>query len=186
MKQQLLVLSAALFCSAAFAQTVPNLPALNGATGSAQGILPLPAGVQRVVAIDAQNSILAQMRPEIGEAAQYRLIQVKHVYVGGIAMLFNGGGVIPTGPFVSPGFAQGGQNGGQNGNNGNVGGGFNQGQQSGQNNGFFPQNGFGNQQGGLQFTPNTGRAQNARPQNQPGLRIGTPIGNFFLPGQVTN
>lgn len=189
MKQPLFVLSATLFCSTVFAQTAPNLPALTGATTSARGILPLPDGVERVVAIDAQNSILAQMSPQIGEPRRYSLIQVKHVYVGGIAMLFNGGSIVPTGPFVSPGFAQGGQFGGQNGNSGgqnnNFGGGIGQGQLGQQNNGFFPQNGFGNQQSGLQLTPNGGRTQ-ASPQNQPGLTIGTPLGKFFVPGSVTN
>lgn len=175
--KHLLILSSALLSTATFAQAAPSLPPLVGASSSSQGILPLPDGVQRVVAVDAQNTILAQMRPDNSEPLQYHLLQVKHVYAGGIAMLFKGSGVIPTGPFVSPGFAQGGNfGGGQNGGN--------QGQQGQQGNGFlFPQGGLG-QQGNLQFTPNGSQLQ--RPQNQPGLNLGTPIGNFFLPGKVTN
>jgi hypothetical protein len=180
MKTYLIAAVTALFCAPAFAQTA--LPPLASTTSQAQGgILPLPDGVEKLVAIDAQNAILAQMRPEVGEAPQHRLIQVKHVYVGGIAMLFSGTAIIPTAPFVSPGFAQGNGFGAAPGGNFGFPGG-NQGMNQG--NGFmFPQNNGFNGQQPNQFTPNTGRTQALR-RNQPGLNIGTPVGNFFVPGQT--
>ena len=187
MKQQILVLGAALLIGAALtqsahAQGAANLPPLVGATSKAQGgVFTLPNGVEKLSAVDAQNTIVAQMRPDASEPRQYRLIQIKHVYAGGIAMLFNGSGVIPTGPFVSPGFAQGGQNGGnQGGGNQNVNVGIGGGNQGG-NGFFFPQN--VQQPGGVQFTPNNGAAQPLRPNNQPGLGLGTPFGNFFVPAR---
>ena len=188
MNKQLLILSTALLAGSAFAQTalaqtMPAQAPLATTTSRAQGgVLPLPDGVERLVGLDAQNVVVAQMRPEAGEARQYRLIQVKHVYAGGIVALF-GGTVIPTGPFVSPGFAQGANFGGApQGNFGFPGGGgINQGQQS---NGFlFPQGGWNNgQQNNFGFNPNQGAP--LRPNNQPGLGLGTPLGNFFVPAKT--
>ena len=72
-----------------------------------------------------------------GEEKSFRILIVKHVYAGGIAALFKGAGLVPTAPFVSPGYANGGGN--QNGGGGGFGG------QGGQ------QGGFGGQQGGGGF-----------------------------------
>jgi hypothetical protein len=95
-----------------------------------------------------------------GEEKSFRLLTVKHVYVGGIAALFKEAKSIPTQPFVSPmtnsGFGgQGGGFGGQGGGFGNQGGfgggGF--GNQGGFGGGFGNQGGFGggfgNQGGGF-------------------------------------
>lgn len=57
-----------------------------------------------------------------GEEKTFRILTVKHVYVGGIAALFKGAGLIPTGPFVSPGSRGGGGN--NQGGGGFGGGGF--------------------------------------------------------------
>ena len=150
MKQHFLVLGVTLLAGSAFtqgahAQSATNLPPLVGATSKAQGgVFTLPNGVEKLSAVDAQNTIVAQMRPDSNEPRQYRLIQIRHVYAGGIAMLFGGSGVIPTAPFVSPGFAQGGnfggQNGGQFGGNQNVNVGIGNGNQGGS--GFFFFGGF--------------------------------------------
>lgn len=69
-----------------------------------------------------------------GEEKTFRILIVKHVYAGGVAALFKEAGLIPTGPFVSPGYS----GGGGGGQNGGFGGG---GQQGGG-------GGFGGQQGG--------------------------------------
>jgi len=183
MKKHLLILSAALLASAALAQAAPAQAPLASTTSQAQGgVLPLPDGVDRLVGLDAQNTAVAQMRPEVGQDVHYHVILVKHVYVGGIVALF-GGTIVPTAPFVSPGMAQGGNFGGAQGGNFGFpgGGGVNQGQQ---NNGFlFPQGGVNNgQQNNAGFNPN--RNAPLRPNNQPGLGLGTPLGNFFLPAQT--
>ncbi len=73
-----------------------------------------------------------------GEEMTFRILVVKHVYAGGVAALFKEAGLIPTGPFVSPGYANGGGQGG-----GQGGGGF-----GGQGGG---QGGFGGNQGGGGF-----------------------------------
>jgi ribonuclease Z len=76
------------------------------------GILPLPDGVRRVIAIDAQNTLLAELEPDTpGGPSEYRFVPVRHVYAGGVARLF-GGDVISTEEFVSPAFSK---NNGQNG-----------------------------------------------------------------------
>ena len=179
MKLQIAFATLAVCCVAASAQNGQ----LVGATSQAQGgVLPLPDGVEKLVALDAQNRILAQLRPAADEPQQFRLLEVKHVYVGGIVALF-GGTVIPTGPFVSPGFAGMNNFGAMSQGGFNVPGGFNQNQQNNgfnnggnnqnqQNNGFnFPQqfnrpfqNGFttGN---GTTFNPN--RQAPLNPTNQP-------------------
>jgi hypothetical protein len=56
-----------------------------------------------------------------GEEKTFRILTVKHVYVGGIAGMFKGTGVVSTAPFVSPGFANGGM-GGRGGMMGGMGG----------------------------------------------------------------
>ena len=118
----------------------------NGQRNNNAGLLPLPPGIARIIAVDAQNTLLAESDGETngfanGASRQFFGITVRHVYAGGIARLF-GGEVIPTAPFVSPFFNQ--NNGGFNGNNGNNqnnNGGFNNG---GFNNGNFGNNNFGN------------------------------------------
>lgn len=89
------------------------LPLILSATAHAQqgnaqrnnnaGLLPLPPGIARVIAVDAQNSLLAETTGENGVPRQFFGITVRHVYAGGIARLF-GGAVVPTAPFVSPYF----------------------------------------------------------------------------------
>jgi hypothetical protein len=56
-------------------------------------------------------SALLLAAPILAEEKAFRLIVVKHVYVGGIASLFKGNtGTISTEPFVSPAFGKQGQN----------------------------------------------------------------------------
>jgi len=83
--------------TAANAQTGP-------APANAGAALPLPPGVNRLVSIDAFNDILAQSTGDNGPI--YNLLEIQHVYSGGIARLF-GGTTIPTAQFVSPGGAAG-------------------------------------------------------------------------------
>ncbi|MBW3635836.1 MAG: hypothetical protein KY445_05135 [Armatimonadetes bacterium] len=60
--------------------------------------LPLPEDVRRVTAIDAYNVLLV----EKNEAPrQFALIEPRHVYAGGLALLF-GGRVFSTRELVSP------------------------------------------------------------------------------------
>ena len=107
------------------------------------GLLPLPQGISRLIAVDAQNTLLAETDGENGEPRKFFGITVRHVYAGGIARLF-GGEVIPTAPFVSPYFN------GNNGFNNNNNGGFNGGNNNFNNGGFNNGNnlnggGFNNQ-----------------------------------------
>lgn len=90
-----------------------------GATGAnrAGGIFALPQGVQRLVSLDAYNTLLAQTQDDDG-TVHYQLIPVRHIYSGGIAALF-GGTSIPTAVFVSPG--AGGNSSGGGGNRGGFG-----------------------------------------------------------------
>jgi hypothetical protein len=76
------------------------------------------------------------------EEKTFRILTVKHVYVGGIAGMFKGTGIIPTAPFVSPGFANGGGGIGGKNQGGGFGGGFG-GQQGGFGGGGFGGGGFG-------------------------------------------
>lgn len=94
MKISLLLTGATLLALSlnAGAQTQPN--PRDAAT------LPLPEGVKRVVSIDAYNVLLAET--ERDGARGFGLITVRHIYAGGLALLF-GGGIIPTQQFVSPG-----------------------------------------------------------------------------------
>ena len=95
----------------------------NGNRGGANGtnrtgaIFALPQGVQRLVSLDAYNTLLAQTQDDDG-TIHYQLIPVRHIYAGGIAALF-GGVSIPTLQFVSPGAGGGGFGG--NGNRGGFG-----------------------------------------------------------------
>jgi len=142
--------------------------------GGNGGVFELPEGVSRVISIDAQNVLLAEMEGEDGQK-EYVAIRPRHIYSGGLARLF-GGDVIPTEEFVSPAFA----NGGGFGNNVGNGNGFNGNNNfNGQNNGFNGQNngpvfgGFNNglNAGGLQN--NGGLVPNA-PQSS-----SFPIGGVF-------
>lgn len=95
------VLAASLaVCGVAGAQTRPQ-PA-------GGGVLPLPENINRVISIDAQNSLLVQSGTKGTE--EYNMVTVRHVYSGGIAALF-GGTSIPTEQFVSPGVTGGGRTG---------------------------------------------------------------------------
>jgi hypothetical protein len=198
------LLSVAL-CGAAFAQTSRN----SNSTNVQVGVIPLPRGVDRIVALDHSNQLLAQGRED--DTVRTQVIQVKHVYAGGIARLF-GGTVIPTAPFVSPGFSNGGFNSQPSFNAiGGLNNGFNNGFNSGLNNGGFNNGGFNNgfnngggngflfpqgnvqfgagQNSNFRFQPNLGnvpRNVDVRSIRQPGLGIGTPAGNFFLPAQTEN
>lgn len=122
MKIQLsLGLAGALFLSAGTAHAQFGVNTNNANRGGANGanrtggIFSLPQGVQRLVSLDAYNTLLAQTQDDDG-TLHYQLIPVRHLYSGGIAALF-GGVSIPTAQFVSPGAG-----GGSNGGNGNRGG----------------------------------------------------------------
>lgn len=136
----------ALLGSAALAQTSNR----NATANSQGGVFPLPDKVERAVALDHTNQLLAQTRDDAGGTITQAL-SVKHVYIGGIAQLF-GIPVIPSRAFVSPGFNNGGFNNGLNqpgfnnggANNGINNGGFNNGGNVNGGNGgngfLFPQN----------------------------------------------
>ncbi len=198
MKSTVFVLATALISSAAFAQT--NRPNTNNTQG---GVFPLPNGVNRMIALEHNNSVLTESREDDG-SKRYAAFQLKHISPRVMAYLF-GATVISTEQLVMPpsmnsGFNNGGQNFGAGGNNGFNNGGFtnnNNGSNGG--NGFmFPQNntfgnGFGSGSGSPQTTFNNGNRnfgnvpQNTPfPRNQAGLGIGTPAGNFFVPAQTTN
>lgn len=113
-----------------FSCALPCLTTAHAQQNRNDGLLPLPPGIARLIAVDAQNILLAETADENGGSRQFFALPVRHVYAGGIARLF-GGTVVPTAPFVSPYFNQ---NNGFSGNNG----GFNQ------NNGFNNNGNFGN------------------------------------------
>ena len=101
MKKVFLTLTALTLC-ALTAQAQTQRPAnATGAQASGNGVLPLPDPIDRVVGLDATNVVLAQTHPTDTEPSSMHVIKIKHVYAGGIAMLF-GGSTIPTAPFVSP------------------------------------------------------------------------------------
>jgi hypothetical protein len=142
--------AASILLSTACASNAQTAPQRSGG-----GVLDLPEGISRVIAIDAHNILLAETNPEVtNEPRKIVPITVRHVYAGGIARLF-GGEVVPTEQFVSPAFNNAGNGNGGNANRGNRGG-FNN--RSGAspfsvsptigNNGFgnrdFGNNGFGN------------------------------------------
>lgn len=94
MKKMLMWMAVAAGACPVWAQTAGN-----GA------VFPLPPGVQQVVSIDAQNSLLVASQNDAGDpATQINLIEIQHVYSGGIARLF-GGTVLPAAMFLTPGFA---------------------------------------------------------------------------------
>ena len=86
------------------------------------------------------------------EGKEYRVLPVRHVYVGGIAALFGDAGLVTSEQFLIPESAMGGNNGGgfgnQGGGFGNQGGGFGGGGFGNQGGGFGG-GGFGNQGGGF-------------------------------------
>jgi hypothetical protein len=150
------VLAASLsVCGAASAQTRPQ-PA-------GGGVLPLPDNINKVVSIDAQNSLLVQSGTKGTE--EYNMLTVRHVYSGGIAALF-GGTSIPTEQFVSPGVTGGnsgtrtggtnirnvGSGNGFNGGTG-VGNGFNGGTNNGNTNRLFGLNSGGQVSSFAAITP---------------------------------
>ena len=108
-----LALAAGLFCLAPGIARAQTAPQTNG------GVLDLPEGISRVIAVDAHNILLAETDPEAtNEPKKIVPLTVRHVYAGGIAKLF-GGEVVPTEQFVSPAFNNANGNGGGNGfNNG--------------------------------------------------------------------
>lgn len=198
--------SSVAFSSAAFAQSNRQNTTVNAQVG----VFPLPQGVNRMLALEHNNSILTETKEDDGSKC-YASFQLKHISPRAFAYIF-GATVIPTEALVMPPAAM---NGGFGNNGGNFGfpgnnGGFNNGGNGGFNNGFnngfqgggngfmFPQsnnfgNGFNNGVGSGQPVFNNGNAnlgnfpQNTPfPNNQAGLGIGTPVGNFFAPAQTTN
>ena len=120
----------------AFALSLSCLATAHAQQNRSSGVLPLPPGISRLIAVDAQNTLLAETTGENGEPRQFFALPVRHVYAGGLARLF-GGTVVPTAPFVSPYFNQ--NNGRFNQNNG----GFNTGNFSNNNvNNFNGNNNF--------------------------------------------
>ncbi len=94
------VFTAVIACHPAQAQGTFTAPYQvgQGNQASQTPVFNLPPGVSKLVSIDAQNVLLAELTN-----GQYQLLAVQHVYSGGIARLF-GGAVIPTAAFVSPAF----------------------------------------------------------------------------------
>lgn len=198
MKSTVFVLAAALISSAAFAQNNRQ----NTTVNTQVGVFPLPSGVNRIVAMEHNNTLLAETSEDDG-SKRYAAFKTRYISPRVLAYLF-GATTISTEQLVMPPSMNGGFNnngGGQNfgfpganngGNNGFNGGG----------NGFmFPQsntnfgngNGFNNGFGSPQTAFNNGNAnlgnvpQNTPfPRNQAGLGLGTPLGNFFAPAQTTN
>lgn len=71
------------------------------------GVVPLPRGINKVVSIDAHNTLLIEIAdPETPDKKEYRLVPVNHVYSGGIARVL-GGDIVPTGVLVSPAYNNG-------------------------------------------------------------------------------
>jgi len=109
----------ALSVKLAHCSALVSLLSFAGANGYAQdrgmqqqdngAFLPLPYGIDRLVAIDAHNLLIAQLMPQDDDsgidssADLFRGISVNHVYAGGIARIF-GGAVFPAEPFISPAF----------------------------------------------------------------------------------
>lgn len=107
MKLQLALGAILLSCAtSAFAQVGNGFGNGNNFNGNNRGgqnrnaTLPLPDGVDKVVSIDAYNTLIAQSKDDDGNRT-YSTIPVQHIYSGGIAALF-GGASIPTQQFVSP------------------------------------------------------------------------------------
>lgn len=83
---------------AALAPTATTWAQPHADNRSASATLPLSEDIKRVVAIDAYNVILAEKRDP---AREFVLINVRHVYAGGLARLL-GGAVVSTRELVSP------------------------------------------------------------------------------------
>lgn len=66
-----------------------------GQSAPGTGVLPLPAGVTSIVSDDALNQLIVTTQSVDNPSPQFLAIRPRHVYSGGIAMLF-GGPVIPT------------------------------------------------------------------------------------------
>lgn len=202
------VYAAVLITNIAFAQN--NRATRNGnANGQQQGgVFALPPNVDRMLALEHNNTVIAQTREDDGSKS-YRALQMRHISPRALAYIF-GATTIPTEALVMPpsfnnGFNGGGQNFGFPGNNGGFNNGFNNGNNgfNGGGNGFlFPQgnsnfgnglgNGFGNNFGNQRQWNNGTVNRGNFPQNRmfqgngAGLNVGTPLGNIFLPGQTTN
>ena len=180
--------------SAAFAQNTRQSNRQNTNVNTQVGVFPLPSGVNRMIALEHNNSVLTESREDDG-SKRYAAFQLKHINPRVMAYLF-GAETISTEQLVMPPSMNGGF-----GNNGNNNGGQNFGFAGGNNgfnggNGFvFPQNnafgngannGFGNQQFGNNGNFGNFPQNTPFPSNQAGLGIGTPVGNFFVPAQTTN
>ena len=196
LKPIVFVLAATCIGHAAFAQN-SRATRSNNTQG---GVLALPKNVDRMVALEHNNTVIAQTSEDDGSKS-YRALRMQHISPRALAYIF-GATVIPTEALVMPPAFNNGNNGGgqnfafpgNNGFNGNNGG--NQGFNNGGNGFLFPQgntnfgNGLGNNFGN-QPQRNPGNRANF-PQNTPfqgngaGLGIGTPAGNFFVPSQTTN
>ncbi len=191
MKHTFFVLAAALISSTAFAQSNRQTTTVNNQVG----VFPLPNGVNRLVAMEHNNTVLAETSEDDG-SKRYASFKLRYISPRAVAYLF-GAAVIPTEALVMPpaaangGFNGGGQNFGFPGGNGGFNNGGNNGFNGGGNGFMFPQgnNVFSNGQPLL----NNGRAnlgnvpRNAPfPNNTAGLGVGTPVGNFFVPAQTTN
>ena len=139
-----------------------GVPATRGGVPATRGGDPRSRNqINRQILPALRTQSNSQTRPFGGGAADDttppppQLIQIKHIYAGGIALLF-GGSVLPTLPFVAPAsgsnnFGGNNQQGGQGGFGGQQGGfGGQQGGFGGQQGGFGgQQGGFGGQQGGF-------------------------------------
>jgi len=88
--------SAALLCATACATT-----AQAQTRNSSTAIIPLPYGVDQLIADDAHSTLLAVASPDENGAREVREIKVRHIYPGAIARIF-GGQVIPTEVFAGP------------------------------------------------------------------------------------
>lgn len=143
---KIFILAAALLVPITLANAQPraNRNQNNGQNANGGGAFPLPKGVKRVISVDALNTLLVESEDEDGNKG-VSAIPVRHIYSGGLALLF-GGFSIPTQIFVAPAQAGGGFNGGGNQNGGFNGGQFNQ-QNGGGNQGFGGNQAFGGNQG---------------------------------------
>ena len=191
LKPIVFVLATAFISQTAFAQNNRATRNGNPNNNTQGGVFALPKNVDRIVAFEHNNSVIAQTSEDDGSKS-YRALQMRHISPRALAYIF-GATTISTEALVMPpafnnGFNGGGQNFGFPGNNGANNGGINNG-----NNGFNGGNGFlfpqGNTNFGNGFGNGAGNGFNNRqpqPNNGTGLGMGTPAGNFFLPAQPAN